>query len=178
MAIALRVPPNCAIHFASDSTLGFYPKSKGKRTPMDGTYRHHNWGQIVRSNIVCGAQLQDITSDLSRMSETVIESLDCTIVVCMLNAPPNQAMLTFEEMNGIGSHINDLCAQLLRHKRAAIIIGGSADLWRFPPQWDQMVAKCVSMCRAHGIPTIDGTHYFRRMELQEHGFHFVKTEET
>ena len=47
-------------------------------------------------------------------------------------------------------------------------------MWKLPSQWYQMVEKCVSMCRAHGIPTIDGVHYFRRMEFQEHGFHFVK----
>ena len=144
---------------------------------MDSVYRHNNWNHNVTSGIVCGAQLQDITNDLAKMSRETIESLDCTIVVCMLNAPPNREMLSFEEMNGIGIHINALCAQLQKHKRAAIIIGGAADLWRFPPQWDQMVEKCVSMCRAHGIPTIDGVHDFRRMEIQEHGFHLVKTED-
>ena len=59
MALALRVPPQCRIHFATDSTLGFYPQKKGQgRTPMDGTFKHTNWPSVVTANISCGAQLQ------------------------------------------------------------------------------------------------------------------------
>ena len=143
---------------------------------MDGTFKHTNWPSVVTANISCGAQLQDITRELSLLSEEFVEELDCAIVVCMLSAPPNHKMLTFAEMADIGSHVNALCAELSRHRRAAIIIGGAADVWKFPSEWDHMVAKCVTMCRAHGFPTIDGSHYFRRLEIQEWGFHFVKTE--
>ena len=39
-----------------------------------------------------------------------------------------------------------------------------------------MVKKLIYMCRAHGIPTIDGAHYFRSLEREEGGWHFMKTE--
>ena len=69
----------------------------------------------------------------------------------------------------------ELCRKLLKHKRAAIIIGGSAALWGFDIMWDDMVKKAVLMCRTLGILAIDGEHYFRRMELQPHGWHVAKT---
>ena len=77
--------------------------------------------------------IQDITRRLSQRSEEAVQETDCTIVVCMLNAPPNQHMLTFAEMADIVGHVNSLCHELNRHKRPAIIIGGSARLWNFPP---------------------------------------------
>ena len=58
-------------------------------------------------------------------------------------------------MNGIGIHVYNLCRQRLRHKRAALIIGGSATLWGFDPKWDNMVKKCVIIARECGVPTIN-----------------------
>ena len=121
--------------------------------------------------------IQDITRSLSLRTDQEIQETDCTIVVCMLNAPPNQWMLSHAEQMNIGPHVNALCQELERHRRPAIIIGGSAELWEFPLEWNHLVGKCVTMCRAHGFPTIDGTQYFRRMQTQEYGFHFIKTPE-
>ena len=39
-----------------------------------------------------------------------------------------------------------------------------------------MVRQAVLMCRESGIPTINGAHYFRQMELQPHGWHVAKTD--
>ena len=72
----------------------------------------------------CGATIQDITAGLAALSDDEVDAFDCTIVVCNLNAKQNQTVLTFEEMNGIGIHVYNLCRQCLRHKRAALIIGG------------------------------------------------------
>ena len=124
-----------------------------------------------------GATIEDITSELSKLTNEQIEDFDVTIVVCMLNAKSGQSQLSFAEMNGVGAHINALCTQLLRHKRPAIILGGNAQLWSFDEKWDGFVAKSIAMCRAFGIPTIDGVHYFEQFQLQEGGWHCVKTEE-
>ena len=114
--------------------------------------------------------MQDIThKQLGTMTPEVIDALDCTIVVCMINAKEGQQLLTFSEMSGIGVHVIELCRKLLRHKRGGIILGGSADLWSFDPAWDVMVKKAILICRAHGILAIDGAHYFRRMQLQPGG---------
>ena len=178
MAVALHVPEYMSMHLASDSTLVFYSTQRGKgRTPWDGTYRHTNHPHLCTADIVCGDMIQDITRRLSLRSAEAVQETDCTIVVCMLNAPPNQHMLTHAEMMNIGPHVNALCQELERHKRPAIIVGGSAELWKFPLEWNHLVNKCVTMCRAHGFPTIDGTQYFRIMQTQEHGFHFIKTAE-
>ena len=69
-------------------------------------------------------------------------------------------------MSGIGVHVVELCRKLLLHKRGAIILGGSAELWGFDVAWSDMVRKAILICRAHGILAIDGTRYFRRMTLQ------------
>ena len=85
--------------------------------------------------MVCGATIQEITSGLAALTDDETGRFDCTLVVCNLNAKQGQFMLSFEEMNGIGLHVFDLCRQCLRHKRAALIIGGSAALWNYDARW-------------------------------------------
>ena len=114
---------------------------------------------------------------MAELSDENIDQFDCTIVVCNLNAKQGQFMLSFEEMNGIGLQIFDLCRQCLRHKRAALIIGGSAAHWGFDPRWDAMVRKCVIVARECGVPTINGVHYYESWTLQEEDFLALKTEE-
>ena len=184
LGVALRVPPTCAIHLASDSTLKMYPvgnpltgeKVRGKAVTVSHLVRNANWNIDFTESIVSGATLQEISERLGTMSTSVIEALGCTIVVCMINAKSGQNRLSTEEVSGLGSHLIDLCHKLLKHKRDALIFGGSAELWGFDDNWDDMVRKAVLMCRASGIPTIDGTHYFRQMELQPQGWHVAKTD--
>ena len=73
------------------------------------------------------------TFQLGPMTPEQIDAIDCTIVVCMINAKEGQKALTYTEMSGVGVHVVELCRKLLRHKSAAIILGGSADLWGFDP---------------------------------------------
>ncbi len=94
----------------------------------------------------------------------------------MFNARANQRQLDCSEMSGMGSLVITLCALLGRHKRAAIIMGGSAALWQFSEEWDSMVQKNVALSRVSGIMTIDGTRYFEEMLQVPNGWHFAKTE--
>ena len=63
------------------------------------------------------------------------------IVVYMLNAKEANTNLTYTEMSGMSVHVIMLCQELLRHKRAALIMGGRADLYNFGVEWANMVQK-------------------------------------
>ena len=92
-------------------------------------------GMTVTEDIVSGATMHEIThGQLGAMTHEAIDAIDCTIVVCMINAKEGQQQLAFTEMSGIGVHVIELCRKLLRHKRGGIILGGSADLWSFDPR--------------------------------------------
>ena len=49
----------------------------------------------------------------------------------MISGKEGQQQLSLAEMSGLGAHVIELCRKLLKHKRAAIVIGGSAALWGF-----------------------------------------------
>ena len=53
---------------------------------------------------------------------------------------------------------------------------GRPIFWGFDEHGDDMARTAVLLIRTSGIPTIDGTHYFRHMELQPHGWHVAKTD--
>ena len=98
------------------------------------------------------------------------------IVVYMLNAKEANTNLTYTEMSGMSVHVIMLCQELLRHKRAALIMGGRADLWNFGEEWDNMVQKNILISRTQGIMTIDGAEYFKDMEQKPGSWHMVKSE--
>ena len=160
---ALRVPYKCDIHIVSDSTLGLYPEyvyddvlktevRHGEKKWINKFFASETDSSVREPWMYCGATIQDITAGMAALSDDEVDAFDCTIVVCNLNAKQSQTVLTFEEMNGIGIHVYNLCRQCLRHKRAALIIGGSASLWGFDPKWDNMVKKCVIIARECGVP--------------------------
>ena len=113
---------------------------------------------------------------LRDLSDERIATFDCTIVVCMFNAKQNQQQLDCSEMSGMSSLVIALGVQLGRHKRAALIMGGSAALWKFSEEWDRMVQKNIAISRVQGIMTIDGTRYFEEMRQVPDGWHFAKTD--
>ena len=45
-----------------------------------------------------------------------------------------------------------------------VVMGGNADLWGYGLGWDVLTHKLIGMCRAQGIPTVDGAQYFRALE--------------
>ena len=131
----------------------------------------------VTEHIESGATLHDISHRfLGPMTQEQIDAKDCTIVVCMLNAPNGARQFNLGEMSGTGEEMVTLCQRLLGHKRAAVIVGGDADLWSFDDTWNPMVKKLIHICRAFGIPAIDGVHYFRGLDKSGDGWHFHKTE--
>ena len=73
----------------------------------------------------CGATVQRLTAMMASQSDELVNTKDCTICVCNLNCKQEQDCLTFAEQNGIGIHIYNLCAQLLRYKRPVLILGGN-----------------------------------------------------
>ena len=181
-AQALRVPPNGTIHIVSDSTLKVYPHHtlpggiRAKAVTVSHKVRNDNYGITVTECIESGARIQDMIRHLRDMSDEKVGAFDCTIVVCMFNAKPSQQQLGYDEMSGMSSFVIELCNQLGRHKCAALIMGGSASLWRFSEEWDRMVQKNVAISRVQGIMTIDGTRYFEEMQQVPNGWHFAKTE--
>ena len=114
---------------------------------------------------------------MSNQTDAEVDTFDCTIVVCNLNADKNRTQLSFDEMNGIGIHVYNLCKQCMRHKRAGLVIGGSAALWGFDLKWDKMVKKCQIIARECGVPCIDGSHYYERWSRDVGDVHALKTPE-
>ena len=60
------------------------------------------------------------------------------------NAKEANRHLTYTEMSGMSVHVIMLCQELLRHKRAALITGGRADLWELGDEWGNIVQKMFS----------------------------------
>ncbi len=145
-------------------------------THLTHKVRDDNYGITVTEHIESGARIENMIFHLQTLSDEQIASFDCTIVVCMFNARANQRQLDCSEMSGMSSLVITLCALLGKHKRAAIIMGGSAALWQFSEEWDAMVQKNVAISRVSGIMTIDGTRYFEEMRQIPNGWHFGKTE--
>ena len=146
----------------------------GRTVTVTHKVRDDNYGITVTEHIESGARIQDMILHLQNLSDEQIASFDCTIVVCMFNARANQRQLDCSEMSGMSSLVITLCALLGKHKRAAIIMGGSAALWQFSEEWDSMVQKNVAISRVSGIMTIDGTRYFEEMLQVPGGWHFGK----
>ena len=162
LAKALRVPAYGSIHLVADSTLKLTPlintvtgkRPRGKPT-ITHVVRDNNYGMEVAEHIESGATLSDISHKfLGSMTKEQVDSKDCTIVVCMLNAPSGMRQLNDAEMSGMGAEMVGLCQRLLGHKRAAVIIGGNAELWSFSDLWDPMVQKLLLICRSHGMPAL------------------------
>ena len=177
MARSLRVPPYGNVHLVADSTLKLTPPTNpetGRRPKNKPTATHYvrdnNWGTELSEQISSGATLEDLSLRfLGVLTQEQIDSKDCTICVCMLNAPNGARQLISAGRSGMGAHVVELCQRLLLHKRAAIMLGGCAELCGFNDHWDPMVKTRIYMCRAHGIPTIDGAHYFRNLEREGGG---------
>ncbi len=124
-------------------------KLREKAVTITHRVRNDNWGVHVTESIVSGATVQDITrNQLGSMSKETIDAIDCIILVCMPNARQGQQAFDFKEMSGIGVHIIELCRQLLTHKRAAVILGGDAELWGFDEDWNAMVKHHIHYSRA------------------------------
>ena len=100
-ANTLRVPAYASLHLVADSTLKLSPLRnpatgkipKGKPT-VSHIARGNNWGMTVTEHIESGATLHDISHRfLGPMTKEQIDAKDCTIVVCMLNAPDGMRQL-------------------------------------------------------------------------------------
>ena len=110
LAKALRVPPYGSIHLVADSTLKMAPHvnpetgRRPKSKPTISYYvRDNNWGTVVSEHIESGATLQDLSLRfLGALTKEQIDSRDCTICVCMLNAPNGMRQLSQAEMSGMG----------------------------------------------------------------------------
>jgi hypothetical protein len=165
----LRIPPNGTIHIISDSTLKLYPNSSvpgglgGNTVTVTHRVRDANYGVRITEHVTSGARIQEMIVHLRSLTNDQVASFDCTILVCMFNAVNNQRQLDYAEASGMSSLVIELCALLNRHKRAAIIMGGSAALWQFSEEWDSMVQKNVALSRVSGIMTINGTRYFEEL---------------
>ena len=177
LAMSLRIPAYGTLHPVAVSTLKLTPPvnpATGKRPKNKPTITHvvrdNNWGIEVTEKIESGATLADISHRfLGGMTKEEIDSKDCIIVTCMLNAPNGMRQLDEGEMSGMGAEMVGLCQRLLQHKRGAADIGGDGELWGFNEFWDPMVQPLLLICRSHGIPAIDGTRYFRNLEREEGG---------
>ena len=146
IAQSLRVPPNMTMHIVGDSTLKLYPrpsdipgeKPKGKAVTITHRVNNDNYGIYSTGNISSGATIQEMTRGVRSMSDETLEGIDCTIVVCMFNAKEAITNLTYTEMSGMSVHVVMLCQELLRHRRAALIMVGRAELWNLGDEWDKM----------------------------------------
>jgi hypothetical protein len=146
----------------------------GRAVTVSHKVRNDNYGITVTEHIESGARIEDMILHLQSLTDEQIASFDCTVVVCMFNARLNQRQLDYSEVSGLGALVITLCALLGKHKRAAIIMGGSAALWQFSEDWDSMVQKNVALSRVSGIMTTDGTKYFQEMYQNPGGWHFGK----
>ena len=81
---ALRVPPGCDIHLASDSTLGLYPKyefnaapgrsvRKGEKKWINKFFANQSDSVVRAPWMVCGATIQDITAGLAELSDEDVD---------------------------------------------------------------------------------------------------------
>ena len=153
MAQSLRVPPRGTVHIVGDSTLKLYPrpsdmpgeKTKGKAVTITHRMSNDKHGIYCTGNNTSGATIQEMTRDLRLMTDETLAGVDCTIVVCMFSAKEANSQLTYTKMSGVSVHVIMLCQELLRHKRAALSMGGRADFWNFGDEWDNMVQKTFSL---------------------------------
>ncbi len=91
----------------------------GKRTKAAWNTSIHklkdkSWNYQVKSNIVSGATLKQITNQ--QLPTEGIEEFDVTLVVTMLNSVPGSELNAFSEQTTLGGEALELCRRLKGHR--------------------------------------------------------------
>ena len=131
----MMIPLDIKYYIGSDSSLTLYERKAGNKSKQ-GTSIHRvlrrNDCYAITSAIVNGATCRSILNALPTQQRE-IDSYDVTLVVCMLSKISGDAITRFSEASSAGVDLRDLCLQPMKLKRPMLILGGSADLWGYPP---------------------------------------------